>query len=138
MGCGAAVSAFSAAAAQGSCLLLAGMAELRAMISTGPVDVFDRVLGDLHTLLPSQVDAVAIVNTPVDAGQAEEHLEIVEVAGRYGEARRAASCLASQRDRWNVFPVEVLEHGHYSGSLNRVISSVFRMCRRWNQREPTR
>ena len=50
------------------------------------IEVLDDVLGDLNALVPSEVDAVAIVNATPDAGQAEERLEIIEVTRGYGEA----------------------------------------------------
>src|SRR5262245_11403093 len=103
-----------------------------------PIEVLDRVLGDLNAQVPSEVDAVAIVNTTPDAGQAEERLEIIEVTGGYCEAGGAGICLARQGDGWDILPVEVLEHLDDGSGLERVIGSVFRMWRRRNQREPGR
>src|SRR5262245_30622847 len=102
------------------------------------VEVFEGVLGDLNALLPSEIDTVAIVNATPDAGQAEEHLEIIEVTGGYGEAGGAGGCLARQGDRWDILPVKVLEHLDDGSGLESVIGSVFRMWRRRNQREPGR
>ena len=64
----------------------ASFIDLVVMAAIRQVKVLDRVLGDLYTLRPSQVDAVAIVNTTIDPGQAKECYEIIEVTGGYGEA----------------------------------------------------
>ena len=102
------------------------------------IQVLDRVLGDLNALLPSEIDTVAIVNATPDAGHAEERLEIIEVTGGYGEAGGTGRRLARQGDCWDILPVEVLEHLDDGSGLDSVIGSVFRMCRRRNQREPGR
>src|SRR5262245_35126290 len=114
------------------------MIDVFADAPTVQVEVLDGVLGDLHALLPSEVDAVPIVNTAVDASQAEERFEVIEVTGGHSESGWAGSCLARQGDGWDIFAVEVLEHLDDGGGLDSVIGSVFRMWRRRNQREPGR
>jgi len=98
------------------------------------IEVLDDVLGDLNALVPSEVDTVAIVNTAPDARQAKEHFEIIEVTGSDGETGWAGSCLARQGDCWDILAVEVLEHLDDRRGLDSVIGSIFRMCRRRNQR----
>ena len=64
------------------------MSRLLALTRIMQIEVLDRVLGDLNALLPSEIDTVAIVNAAPDAGQAEEHLEIIEVTGGLAENER--------------------------------------------------
>src|SRR5262249_58828120 len=109
-----------------SCLLWSRLLALTLIMQ---VEILDGVLGDLSTLLPSEVDTVAIVNATKDAGQAEERLEIIEVTGGYREADGAGSCLARQGDWWDILPVEVLEHLDDGSGFDSVIGRLFRMWR---------
>src|SRR5580765_7212205 len=103
------------------------------------VNVVDDVLRDRLTLHPAHLDGVAIVEAAVDARDAEERLEIIEMAGRVcgrADIRPATGALTGQSHRWNVGAIEVLEYGHDRTRLDGMIGRVFRMCRRGNQRQP--
>jgi hypothetical protein len=105
------------------------------------IKLADDVLGNRLTLHPAHLDGVAIVDPAVDAREAEERLEIIEMARgdcRRADVRPAPGPLTGQGHRWNVGAIEVLEHRHDGSRLDGMIRRVFRVWWRRNQRQPGR